>query len=82
MDQAKETTNMYTFQAVIRKGKPNWFCFFTLWFSFRVTTDAAQISLRHVYSSSAARFNTFVLWVLKLPGEPRFPWEPHIFCLP
>lgn len=61
MDQAKETTNMYTFQAVIRKGKPNWFCFFTLWFSFRVTTDAAQISLRHVYSSSAARFNTFVL---------------------
>lgn len=61
MDQAKETTNMYTFQAIIRKGKPNWFCFFTLWFSFRVTTDAAQISLRHVYSSSAARFNTFVL---------------------
>lgn len=54
MDQAKETTSMYTFQAVIRKGKPNWFCFFTLWLSSRITTDAAQISLWHVYSSFAS----------------------------
>lgn len=36
---------MYTFQVIVRKGKPNWFSFFTLWFSFKVTADAVQTSL-------------------------------------
>lgn len=54
---------MYTFQAVIRKGRPNWFSFFTLRFSFKVTTDAAQTPPWHVYSPFAVPLNTFLLWV-------------------
>lgn len=50
---------MNAFQAIVRKGKPNWFHFFALWFSFKVTTNAVQTSLWHVYSLFTAPLNTF-----------------------
>lgn len=69
-----ETTGMQAFQASGRKGKPNWVSFFTLWFSFRVTTDEVQTLL---FTALLNAFNFgFLSWL-----EPCFSWGAHIFQL-
>lgn len=63
---------MYAFQAIIRKGKPNWFSLFTLWFSFKVTTEAVQTLL------FTAPLNTFYFQFLSWL-EPCFSWGNSCF---
>lgn len=72
-----ETTGIQAFQASGRKGKPNWVTFFTLWFSFRVTTDEVQILL------FTALLNTFYFGFLGFLSwlKPCFSWGMHIFQL-
>lgn len=63
---------MQAFQASGRKGKPNWVSFFTLWFSFRVTTDEVQTLL---FTALLNTFNFgFLSWL-----EPCFSWGAHNF---